>query len=265
MSSKDDYGEYGFAAEYYDYVVPYTERNDVDFFVELARDTGGPVLELGCGTGRVLIPTAREGIEIVGLDSSEPMLSICRERVADEPESVRARVDIVKGDMRSFDLGKRFALATLPFRPFQHLTTVEDQLQCLKSIHSHLIDGGKMVVDLFNPSLQRLTDEDYEAEAGDEPEFTMPDGRRVLRRYRLTERDLSNQVLHCELIYYVTHTDGSKERLVHSFPMRYLFRYETEHLLARCGFAVESSYADFEKSPIGSKEVGELIFVARKL
>jgi hypothetical protein len=92
----------------------------------------------------------------------------------------------------------------------------------------------------------------------------MPDGRRVIRRNRVVTRDVFKQYQDVELIYYVTHPDGHTERIVHAFPMRYLFRYEAEHLLVRCGFAVEALYADYDKSPFGSKNPGELIFVARK-
>ena len=94
--------------------------------------------------------------------------------------------------------------------------------------------------------------------------FTMPDGRRVLRRNRIVARDVFNQYQDIELIYYVTHPASRTERLVHAFPMRYLFRYEVEHLLARCGFEVEALYADYNRSPYGSKYPGELIFVAKK-
>ena len=166
--------------------------------------------------------------------------------------------------MRDFELGRAFRLATLPFRPFQHLTTVEDQLSCLGSIHRHLVAGGRLILDVFNPSLEALTSDIAGQEIGDEPEFTTPDGRRVVRRHKIVSRDLHNQINHVELIYYVTHPDGREERLVHAFPMRYLFRFEAEHLLARCGFEVEDVYADFDKSPYGSKYPGELIFVARK-
>ena len=122
--------------------------------------------------------------------------------------------------------------------------------------------GGRLVLDLFNPSIPFLADPARLEEFGDEPEITMPDGRRVLRRARITGRDYFDQVQDAELIYYVTHPDGSQERLVHSFPMRYLFRFEAEHLLARCGFEVEALYADYDRSPYGSKYPGELIFVA---
>jgi len=167
--------------------------------------------------------------------------------------------------MRDFDLGRSFNLVILPFRPFQHLTTVDDQLSCLASIRRHLVDGGQVVLDLFNPWLEALVQDNVGREVGDEPEFTTPDGRRVVRRHKFVARDYANQINQLELIYYVKHPDGREEQLVHAFPMRYLFRFEAEHLLVRCGFAVESVYADFDKTPYGSKYPGELIFVAKKV
>jgi len=258
------YEEYALVADLYDYVVPYRSRPDVAFFVDAAREAGSPVLEVGCGTGRVLIPTARAGIEIVGLDASAPMLAVCRERLRHERETVQSRVQLVQGNMRTFDLSRRFTLATIPFRPFQHLITVEEQLSCLESIRRHLVDGGTLILDLFNPSLDALVDQPVGDEFGEEPEFCMPDGRRVIRRHRLLAHDRPAQSTQVELIYYVTHPDGREERLVHSFWMRYLFRFEAEHLLARAGFDVQHLYAGFDKSAYGSKYPGELIFVARR-
>ena len=148
--------EYAEAAEYYDYVVPYATRGDVEFYVDEALAANDPVLELGCGTGRVLIPIARAGVTIHGLDGSSSMLERCSEKLATEPSNVRSRVALHQGDMRSFKLQKQFALITIPFRPFQHLLTVEDQLDCLRCIHSHLVDDGRLVLDLFNPSIDLL-------------------------------------------------------------------------------------------------------------
>ena len=82
--------EYRLVAEFYDYVAPYRERQDVAFFVQMARDSGGPVLEIGCGTGRVLIPTAQAATEIVGLDASPAMLARCREKLSREPQAVQS-------------------------------------------------------------------------------------------------------------------------------------------------------------------------------
>lgn len=265
MESESGYrDEYGFVAEFYDHVTPYRERADVEFFVQAARESGGPVLEVGCGTGRILIPTAQAGIEITGLDLSSSMLEVCKGRLEQEPDEVRARVQLVQADMRDFDLQANFQLATLPFRPFQHLTSTDDQLACLRTIHRHLLPGGKLILDLFNPSLESLLEETGH-EMGEEPEFSTPDGRRVIRRHRIVERDLYDQINQVELIYYVTHPDGREERLVHAFPMKYLFRYEAEHLLARCGFETEHLYAGYDKAPFGSKYPGELIFVTRKI
>ncbi len=265
MSQTTSADSYLSIADLYDHVVPYRERQDVGFFVAMAQESSGPVLEIGCGTGRVLIPTARAGVEIAGLDSSEAMLAMCRQKLSREPEDVQAKVlQLAEGDMRDFDLGRRFALATLPFRPFQHMITVEDQLAALSSIRRHLRDGGRLVLDIFNPSLKALANDDtLGVEVGDEPEFTMPDGRKVIRKHNIVSRDLFTQVQQVELAHYVTYPDGRQERLVHEFPMRYLFRYEAEHLLVRAGFVVEHVYADYDQSPYGSKYPGELIFVAR--
>lgn len=253
-----------FVARIYDLVVPYRERPDVDFFVEAARESGGPVLEVGSGTGRVLIPTARAGIQITGLDLSLNMLDVCRKALEVEPPEIQDRVRLVEGDMREFDLGESFQLATLPFRPFQHLLTVEDQISCLRAIHQHLNPGGKIILDLFNPSLKHLTSDNLGQEVGAEPEFTTPDGICVRRFNKTVSRDYHNQINQVELIYYLTHPDGTQERLVHAFAMRYLFRFEAEHLLARCGYIVEAVYGDYQKTPFGEHYPGELILVARK-
>jgi len=264
MAERPEYEEYALVADLYDSVAPYRERPDVEFFVDAATESRGPVLEIGSGTGRVLIPTARAGVDIVGLDLSPHMLAVCRDRLRGEEAPVQSRVTLVQGDMRRFDLGRTFALITMPFRPFQHLVTVEEQLSCLRSIRRHLSQDGRLILDLFNPSMDALAGPEDDGERNEEPEFSTPDGRRVVRRHRLVARDRFNQVNQVELIYYVTHPDGRRERLVHAFLMRYLFRFEAEHLLARSGFAVERLYAGYDRSAYGSLYPGELIFVARR-
>lgn len=256
--------DYSKIAEFYDYVVPYRERPDVAFFVNAARESGGPVLEVGCGTGRILIPTARVGFEITGLDLSAEMLAVCREKLSREAGEVQARARIVDGDMRHFEVNQKFRLITAPFRCFLHLLKVQDQLDCLASIHRHLLPGGKFILDIFDPWLPILVDEKYRSEHGEEPEFTMPDGRRVQRRSRIVSYDSTTQVVDSELIYYITHPNGRTERIVDPLRLRCIFRYEAEHLLARAGFELENVYCDYDKSPHGTKTPGELICVARK-
>lgn len=259
------YDQAAFIPEFYDHVVPYATRADVAFYVETATERGGPVLELGCGSGRVLIPSARAGIEIVGVDTSAGMLETCRRRLAAEPPEVRARASLQRADMRDFELRRTFRLVTIPFRPFQHLLTVTDQLACLGAIRRHLAPDGRLVFDVFNPSIPNLAKPADSAETDEEPPFTLPDGRSIVRRHRMLERDLIRQVNTGELVYYVTHPDGRQERLVHAFQMRCIFRFEAEHLLARAGFAVDQVYSDFDRSPYGSRYPGDLIFVARQL
>jgi len=259
-----DLDQYAATADLYDFVQPYRERLDIGFFVEAATDAGGPVLELGCGTGRVLIPTARAGITITGLDASPCMLAVCRNRLGDEPEGVTSRVTIVHADMRSFKIAKTFTLVTIPFRPFQHLLTTDDQLACLACIRRHLAGGGHLVFDVFNPMLEALVNGPFGEELDAEPEFTMPDGRRVIRRRKSARPDRFQQIGEHELIYDVTYPDGREERLVHAFALRYFFRFEIEHLLGRAGFAVEQIYSGFDKRPYGSTYPGELIVVARR-
>jgi SAM-dependent methyltransferase len=258
-----NYDHSAFIAEFYDHVTPYATRPDVGFYVDVARECGGPVLELGCGTGRVLIPTARAGIEIVGLDASERMLQRCRLRLEAEPPVVQARASLHRGDIRAFQLGRIFRLITIPFRPFQHLLTVAEQLACLAAIRRHLAPDGRLVFDVFNPSVHNLAKPVDGAETDEESPFTLPDGRTVIRRHRMLERDLVGQVNSGELVYYVTHPDGHQDRLVHPFQMRCIFRFEAEHLLARAGFVVDHVYSDFERSAYGSQYPGDLIFVAR--
>lgn len=131
-------------------------------------------------------------------------------------------------------------------------------------IRTHLIDGGRLILDVFNPSLDVLVNRPEGPEFGDEPELTMPGGRRVTRTHRIAAHDRVNQVHHIELVYYITHPDGHQERMVDALTMRHFFRFEIEHLLARSGFEVEQLFGGFDRSAYGSQYPGELIFVARK-
>lgn len=254
---------YGRMAKYYDAIGPYRDRKDLAFFVDMAVESGGPVLELGSGTGRVLIPTARAGVSITGLDTSDAMLAVCRESLARETQDVRGRVTLVPGDMTSFQLDQRFALITFPFRPFQHLHSVEDQVACLECAHRHLSDDGRLVLDLFNPMIERLTAE-YPTELESEPAVTLEDGSELIRSWRARACDRANQVLEVEMIIQVTHPGRATERHVDPVKLRYFFRYEVEHLLARCGFTIQHLYSDYDRKPFGAIYPGELLYIARK-
>lgn len=261
MPYPDGHGHYQVVASLYDSITEYRDRPDVAFFVEEALAASGPVLELGCGTGRVLIPTARAGKEITGLDLSAPMLDACQRNLSREPAEVQGRVRLVQSDMRDFELGQQFGLITAPFRSFLHLLTVGDQLACLECVRSHLAPGGTFILDIYNPSIPYLAD-DSKFQESEGSQFATGDGRTVVARDRVVSRDYANQVQNVELIYCVRHPDGRQERLVEAFPMRYVFRFEAEHLLVRAGFAVKQVYSDYDRSPYGSRYPGEILMVA---
>jgi len=257
-------GDYGdFVAEYYDPAYENIRRHDIQFFVDYAVAAGGKTLELGCGTGRVLIASARAGCEITGLDFSPFMLQKCREKLAKESEAVQSRVKLIQGDMTKFSLDEKFELITIPFRPFQHLITVDEQKACLACVHKHLAPKGRFILDVFHPSIPRLTDPKYLMEMDNEPPVNLPQGSVLRRTVRTAGFHLDRQYNDIELIHYVKHADGREERLVHAFPMRYFFRYELEHLLSGSGFKIIDFFGNYDRSPFTS-ESPEMIFVVEK-
>jgi SAM-dependent methyltransferase len=262
MSLYGGYEDQPFLAELYDLVPRYTERRDVEFYVDLCRAAGGKVLELGCGTGRVLIPIAAAGIDVVGLDLSPHMLAKGRERLRAQPDDVQDRVRLVQASMTGFDLAERFAAIIIPFRPFQHLLSVSDQLACLRCINRHLQPEGVLGIDFFQVDLAKITDPRFREETEDMPLTDLPDGRRLRRSHRIVATHRAEQYNDVEIIYYLSDRDGSTERLVQAFPFRYFFRYEVEHLLARAGFEVLHIYGDFDKSLLTDTSP-EMIFVAK--
>ena len=189
------------------------------------------------------------------------MLAKCRQKLSAQPAEVQARVRLIDGDMASFDLGETFGLITVPFRGFQHLIPVEEQLACLRCIRRHLAPDGKFILEVFHVDPDRINGKPQEGESEDTPDTPLPDGRTLRRTSRLGAYRRSEQVKDVELIYYVTHPNGRAERLVHAFPFRHFFRYELEHLLARAELRVTDLYGDFDRSPFGD-ESPEMIFVA---
>ncbi|MEP6905998.1 MAG: class I SAM-dependent methyltransferase, partial [Gemmatimonadales bacterium] len=238
-------------------------RRDIDFYAEEACAGSGEVLEFGCGTGRVLIPIARLGKKITGIDSSPRMLGQCRAQLAMEPAAVRKMATVEGGDMRSLDLRRTFSIVTIPFRPFQHLISITDQIDTLRSAHRHLEPGGRLVFDVFNPNPRYFVDEHRADEREDTPETPLPNGRTFRRTGRVTAVSISGQYSDVELIYYVRNGNGKAERFVQAFPMRWFWRHEMEHLLARCGFRIDAVFGDFDRSPLTDSSP-EMIFVAER-
>jgi SAM-dependent methyltransferase len=248
-------------ADLYDNIRQYTSRHDRAFYLDLCREARGEILELGCGTGRVLIPVAQAGCRITGLDNSPYMLERCRAKAAALPHEVQSRITLVQDNMTGFRLDRKFALAIIPFRPLQHIVTVEEQLACLECIRQHLELGGRLAFDVFHPDPLKIGGEPSPDEIEDMPRSDLPDGRSLRRTFRILARRRREQCNDTEVIYYVTNPNGDTQRIVQAFPMRYFYRYELEHLLARTGFQVTALYGDFDRSPFTDNSP-ELIFVA---
>jgi SAM-dependent methyltransferase len=123
---------------------------DIDFYVAEARKAGGPVVELGVGTGRIAVPTAQAGVRVIGVDSSAGMLDVCRHRAAEA--GVADLLDLRLGDLRDPPVSERVALVTAPFRSFLHLAGHDERLQALRAARALLQPGGRLVFDVFTPS-----------------------------------------------------------------------------------------------------------------
>jgi len=250
-----------FIADYYDESPIVKGRTqDVSFYRDAAREFGDPVLELGCGTGRITMALAEAGKRITGLDLSERMLERAVKKRAALRVEARERLHLVQGNMAGFDLGEKFRLVIIPFRPFQHLLEVHQQINCLECVRKHLAPGGRLILDVFQTDAERMHDPVHMRETL-VTEYSTTDGRRVKISERVAAFHRAEQINDVEMIFSVKHTGGREERLVFAWPLRYFFRYEVEHLLARCGFRVSAEYGDFDKTPIRD-DSAEMVFIA---
>ncbi len=239
-----------FIADYYDESPVVSERlQDVAFYREAVREFGDPVLELGCGTGRIMMALADAGKRITGLDLSERMLERAVKKRAALNKEARERVHLVQGDMARFDLGETFRLVIIPFRPFQHLLEVQQQVDCLECVRKHLAPGGRLILDVFQTDAERMHDPVHMREML-VTEYATTDGRQVRITERVAAFHRAEQRNDVEMIFSIRHRDGRQERMVFAWPLRYFFRYEVEHLLARCGFRVTALYGNFDRTPI---------------
>jgi SAM-dependent methyltransferase len=257
------YDQHAFIAEYYDATYNPGPVDDIPFFVDYARQAKGRILELGCGTGRVLITTAQAGCDITGLDLSSYMLAKCREQLALQSTEIQRRVKLIQGDMTNFSTGETYSLITIPSRSFELLITVEEQLACLQCIHQHLKSDGLFLVDFFSPNPTPQLPQIEPQGPAKPAEIMMPDGCKVIRLNRISRRHPEQQYNEIEILYIITYPDGHMEHPVQAFPFRSFYRYEVEHLLSLCGFRVTNLYGNFDKTPF-TADSPEMIFVARK-
>ena len=245
-------------AEYYDF--DHAVTLDLAFFRDFARRCQSPILELGCGTGRAAIPLAEAGFEVYGVDLSERMLAVCRDKI--EERRLGERIQLIHANMASFDLPRKdFTLAYIALRSFMHLLTQEEQLACLQQVSKHLRPGGYCIVTMIAPDLERLAQKPAR-DFGVPRQFDLPNGHRVARMDRLVQHDIVQQIRQFELKFEEFDPGGTlvRERLVPLYT-RYTFRYELQLLLERAGLELAGLFRDYEQNAYDG--TGEMIAVAR--
>jgi SAM-dependent methyltransferase len=224
--------------------------DDIPFYLKQAQASGGPVLELACGTGRITIPLAEAGIKITGLDLTEGMLRQARARAAGKGIAV----DWVLGDCRKFDLGLKFNLIFFPFNSIAHLHDPESIEACLECVKKHLSDEGRFIVDIFNPRLDLLIRD--ASERYPVAEYPDPDGGGTVVITENNVYDASTQVNHIKWYYQVG--KGCAERVA-ELNMRIFFPQELDALLRAGGFEIEAKYGNFDESPFGASSPKQII------
>ncbi len=252
-----------YPAEYYDedYTVGLPDRGDISFYKKYAREQSSPVLELGCGTGRILIPIAQTGVDCFGLDMNPDMLEVCRRKAS---EYGLKNVHLRESSMDDFHYDQRFNLIYIPFRSFQHLLTTEQQLRCLELVRQHLKDDGLFIMDVFAPSIEKLRVYSRNKE-GWKKEFSRKNERteNTITRYFQAASDLASQTTEVKMYWEERDSSGILvARKTAEFKLRYIFRYELEYLLRFSGFD-PAIYGYFDERPYDYVS-GETIAVCRK-
>jgi SAM-dependent methyltransferase len=212
---------------------------DVAFYVEEASRAMPPVVELGVGTGRIAVPIASAGIRVIGVDSSPGMLEVCRERA--EIAGVGELVDLRLGDLRAPELAERVELVLCPFRSYLHLQTDEERLGALRAAREVLVDGGRLVFDVFAPG-----EDDIEETHGRwlerEPEiYERADWDTAARTLTLSVRGPSGET---------------------TMTLAWLSADEWRDLLERAGFEVDELYGWFDRRPFRGGE--DMVWIARR-
>jgi SAM-dependent methyltransferase len=242
-----------FDGDYADYT------DDLPLVEAYAQRTGGPLLELGCGTGRLLVPLASAGYTVTGIDLSPAMLRIARAKA--EAAGVAQLVTLAQGNYIDAPLAGPYRFAFVMMNTFLHLTTQADQLSALRHWRDNLAPGGLLLIDIFNADVAQLASLDGRLE-WDKSWIDAQTGCTIMKFLTRTV-DLAEQVIHVNLIYDEIAANAQVRRTVASFDHRYLWRFEAELLLDKAGFALEGIYGDHSLGPFAA-DSDTMILVARR-
>jgi len=239
-------------------------QDDIDLVLDLADQADGPILELGCGTGRVLLPLTKAGHTVTGIDISPALLEIAREKTRNTrgPSGRESRITYHQADLRTFDLpDKAFAFAFCTSNTLMHLTTQADQLAVLRNVYRHLRPGALWLIDLFSPDVARLYAVNGIMELADQWDDPAT-GAQVIK-WSVRTVDWAEQIQETLFIYEEILPDGVVRRTACPFSIRFLWRGEAELLLQSAGFTVEEVWGDFDGAPYNTTS-DHLILLASK-
>lgn len=259
MNSTTEYDTFAAVYDIWTATAPVTARN-LPFYVELCRETPGPVVELGVGDGRIAVEVAKAGKPITGVDSSAQMLHRCRARA--QAAGVFDRLTLIQADFRDFSLPQPADLITIPFHTIGHLVTMDDKRVGLRHIYRQLAPGGRLIFDhfVFDPELA-LT---REGVATLRAEHTDPDTGHSTLLWATTRYDPPAQTM--RMIAWSDEIDAVGvvvRRQYHRLSFSWLEPAQARELLAETGFEIEALYGDFDRSPFGD-DSREQVWVARR-
>ncbi len=221
---------------------------DVRFYADCAERFGGPVLELGVGTGRIAWTLAEAGHEVVGIDRSKGMLEAARRKGFSRKADATHKLELIEADITAFELDRRFSLALMPFSTFQHIAIPQQQRACLACIHRHLEAGGRLVLDVFDPILDACVP--GAPTPNPDREAVDPVTGHILRRRSIAR---ANDPLNQTFVetFRLERWDPAGNLLESddaTHHLRWATRQEMTYLFELCGFDIDAHYADFDQS-----------------
>lgn len=220
----------------------------VIFYLKQARKYGGPVLELACGTGRISIPIAESGIDIVGLDFSPQML----EQAKRNSKEKNLAIEWIEADMTNFTLGKKFSLILIPAAALNWVLENNSIENCLTFIKNHLEPNGKFIFNVFNPNLEILQRDP--SERNDVDRYLDPNGEETIVVTGSNTYDKATQINYVKYYYKMKDKD-----LVKNLKLRMLFPQELDGLLHYNDFIIDHKYGSFSEDPFNSGSNWQII------